>query len=461
MRNVKYWYYGQISNIMKHLLRAFGGFQVMKKSSDEGNPLLQNVPCTWAINDASVITYLTKNSQNTAITFPKMILVLDDVDYDKQRRTGPAFEADDVQVTERDFDPTINNYTSKQGNSYDTKRYNPTPIKLSFRLIIATTMMTQKLQLLEQIVPLFDNGLEFINSNNPLAWTNISATHLNRIKFTSKNYTGKIDDNVDMCELFFELPQWLTLPAEIHAYGNIETINTEIYDNVISEVDSMYGFSKAALTTMTRTPENIAIECSNNDTLKIVSDNKKVSNWYELFNLYKISQKQYNFVKISLLPLQGIVENRGKIVGSVSIDENDNTILHYDIDPATIPSTNIPNVNGFINPHEDFPGNGLPPVQVGQRYLILEDISATSSAWGEIQNFVEKSANSIIEYQSDNKWHIVTIPANCEEELFVRDATNSDTIKILYYYDKYYKNWVDIIDGMYRPGYWTLIHPKS
>ena len=457
MRNVKYWYYGQVSNIMKHILRAFGGFKIAESvDATTGEPKLRDVPCMWAINDGSVISTLTKNSNNTTVTFPKIMLMIDELNVDPSRRSGPAFEPDDVQLTERDFDPSKDNYTSEQGSSYDIKRYNPTPIKLTFRAIIATTKVTQKLQLLEQIVPLFDNGLEFINSNNPLAWTNISAIHLLRIKYTSKNYTGKLSDDVDMCELTFEMPAYLTFPAEIHAYRNIEQINTEIYDEVINDVDSMYGFTKSAKATLVRTPESIAIKCTNSDTLQIISENKKVSNWYDLFNLYKIPQREYDFIKISLFPLQGIIDNRGNIIGTVEID--DNKILHYTIDDSTIPSTNIPNVNGFINPREDFPGNGLLPVQVGQRYLILDTLSQDSQAWGHIVDYTIDTTNCIIEYMSDNKWHVVTNPEETEEDLFVRDASSESSIKILYYYDKYYKTWVDVIDGVYKPGYWKLIH---
>jgi hypothetical protein len=111
-------------------------------------------------------------------------------------------------------------------------------------------------------------------------------------------------------------------------------------------------------------------------------------------------------------------------------------------------------INAIIDPHQVFPGVGLPSAANGQRYMMLEDIGGTDGpngqsgatvAWGPLT----ASKNDIIMFNG-TVWQVVFDSKTATTEGFV---TNLYTNKQLHW-DK--TQWELSIDGQYAPGMWRI-----
>ena len=59
------------------------------------------------------------------------------------------------------------------GNLYSTDRYMPVPYNLTMQVDIWSGNTDQKLQLLEQILILFNPSIQLQQNTNPLDWTSV------------------------------------------------------------------------------------------------------------------------------------------------------------------------------------------------------------------------------------------------------------------------------------------------
>lgn len=73
-----------------------------------------------------------------------------------------------------------------------------------------------------------------------------------------------------------------------------------------------------------------------------------------------------------------------EILGTIVWNPLDERLLHYSIDPDTLPQNTMDAVNSVIDPQVKFPGDGLPPPIDGQRYLLINDIGSSAQVFFEI-----------------------------------------------------------------------------
>jgi hypothetical protein len=137
-----------------------------------------------------------------------------------------------------------------------------------------------------------------------------------------------------------------------------------------------------------------------------------------------------------------------EIVGTISFNPTDDRLLVYEIDPDTLPQNTLDAVDSVINPHTKGPGQGLPAVANGQRYLLVEDITDPTGAWG---NFVA-NANDIIQYNGNTRrWTVSFNSAESTEVEYVRNLTSG----IQYRYVN--KTWVKSYEGWYEAGDYSIV----
>ena len=122
----------------------------------------------------------------------------------------------------------------------------------------------------------------------------------------------------------------------------------------------------------------------------------------------------------------------------------------WTIDEDTLPDDTFDPVDAIINPSEKFPGDGLPPVATGQRYLIVDDIGPDGSIWGNI----DVKANSIIEYIGFG-W-TVSFDSTGIDAAIPQIITNNFTSKQLRW-SPINNDWEFAVDGRYNPGTWKII----
>lgn len=82
------------------------------------------------------------------------------------------------------------------------------------------------------------------------------------------------------------------------------------------------------------------------------------------------------------------------LIGRIQYHPTDQNKLLWFLDPTTLPATTLNPITAVIDPSKVGPGAGLNLPTVGQRYLLLANMSTSSLLWGTI-NAVE---NDIIEY---------------------------------------------------------------
>ena len=75
-------------------------------------------------------------------------------------------------------------YLNMQGKNYTVERLMPTPYNLSINADIWSTNTDQKLQILEQILMLFNPSLEIQTTDNFVDWTSLSVVNLENITFS-------------------------------------------------------------------------------------------------------------------------------------------------------------------------------------------------------------------------------------------------------------------------------------
>ena len=100
----------------------------------------------------------------------------------------------------------------------------PTPFKLTMKADVWTSNTDQKLQLLEQILVLFNPSLELQTTDNYIDWTSLSAMYLTSTNFSSRTIPQGAESDIDICSLDFEMPVFISPPAKVKKLGIVQSI---------------------------------------------------------------------------------------------------------------------------------------------------------------------------------------------------------------------------------------------
>ena len=76
------------------------------------------------------------------------------------------------------YDDNNKEYLNTQGKNYTVERMMPTPYTLNVTADIWSTNTEQKLQIMEQILMLFNPSLEIQTTDNYVDWTSLSVVNL-------------------------------------------------------------------------------------------------------------------------------------------------------------------------------------------------------------------------------------------------------------------------------------------
>jgi hypothetical protein len=119
--------------------------------------------------------------------------------------------------------------------------------------------------------------------------------------------------------------------------------------------------------------------------------------WWRLLEQYgamRDSICEGGVSRLNLLTSEDLDDRTSDVTGTIQFDPLNQNILVWHVDPASWPPATQAAIQAIINPQQTWPGQGLPSAAVGQRYLLVEDISKTSAAWGQVQ----AQANDIIQF---------------------------------------------------------------
>jgi len=457
----QFFYDEQIRRFLLQFIRAFSNFQVEYGKDSNGLTTLQTVPVKYGDATRMVSSILRENSENKIIPTPMIACYITNLNYSPERRQDPTF-VDKKHIRMRKFDTNTNSYTTQQGNAFTIERMMPVPYILQMSVDIWTSNTNQKLQLLEQILVLFNPALEIQSTDNYLDWTSLSYIELTGNQWSSRAVPVGVDESIDISTLTFDVPIYLSAPAKVKKLGVINKIVASIYDDAGGIADGVIDGSILMGTRMKFTPMNYGIILLGN-TVQILDRNETTTNkvdydplndpptkigdddvsWAALINQYGELQSG-----ISQLRLEA---GSAEIVGTIAFHPSDPHKLLFTVQSDTIPTNDLPAVTKIINPLKSAPDAGLATAAQGQRYLILNAIGSSENtdgpdAWGDLI----ADANDIIEYNGVN-WQIAF---DSSAEKGIHYLTNTHT-QLQYKWTG--NEWIKSYEGEYKAGDWSIV----
>jgi hypothetical protein len=242
-----FFYDEQIRRFLLQFARIFSNFEVEYGRNEEGtNHTLIRVPVKYGDWSRQAQTVLQNNSASTMPSTPQMTFYITGLDYDRPRIQEPNFVST-IAVRQRTYDRDTDSYETTQGNAFTIDRLMPVPYKLTINLDIWTSNTNQKMQLLEQILVLFNPALEIQGTDNYIDWTSLSTCDLQSVKWSSRTIPTGTEDAIDIATLTFTLPVWISSPAKVKKLGVVERIVANIFDaqgdasNAILDNDLLLG----------------------------------------------------------------------------------------------------------------------------------------------------------------------------------------------------------------------------
>ena len=122
-------------------------------------------------------------------------------------------------------------YNQNQGRNYTVERLMPTPYKLTIKVDIWSTSTEQKLQILEQILVLFNPSLELQTTDNYIDWTSLSVLNLDSMAWSSRQVPTGTNSPIDIATLTLTTPIWISPPVKVKHLGVITRIVTNLWAN--------------------------------------------------------------------------------------------------------------------------------------------------------------------------------------------------------------------------------------
>jgi hypothetical protein len=436
-------------------------------SYKDGTGKIIQIPVMYGDPSRQAASVLKKNSENTVPSAPFIACYIKGLKYEQTRLQDPTFVSK-VQIREREYNEDTQQYTYAQGQGYTVERIMPAPYKLTFSADIWTTNSDQKLQIIEQLAYLFNPSLELQTTDNYLDWTSLTVLQLDDINWTNRQIPQGAEQNIDIGNLTFSTPIWITPPAKVKRLGIITKIIASAFVNPTDSID--LGYDQPLFKTVV-TPGNFELMVLDNVASLLKNHSASgiddttipsgTASWFSLLDLYP-GQFRAGLTKIFLTTSDG-----NEIIAYISLDPNDDTKMLLNFDRDTVPSNTIItssyNVNGrgtvdaIINPETYSPSN----VAAGTRYLILEGINDTAEfgqegfvgpvAWQNSDNSdFQANANDIIEWNG-TEWHVIFNSTISNDIIYI---TNSYT-GIQYKWES--GSWSKSFEGIYIPELWRLV----
>jgi len=490
---MQHFYDNQIRRYVLQITRMMSNFYWKNGDGD-----LKQIPVKYGNLSRQVANLIAGNSEATLPTVPQMAVYITSLAIDNTRRSDSSY-INKLHIRERRYDSAGNEYLEAEGKNYTVERLMPTPYTLSFNVDIWSSNTDQKLQILEQLLVLFNPSLEIQTTDNYVDWTSLTTVTLTNINWSSKSVPQGTDDAIDIATLSLEAPIYINPPAKVKRLGVITNIITSIFAddtgtiaagmtrpeiNQYNDIDNLSYESREILKSdgngniITETdPEiskvgnaDLSFGTNYQDSSVIIFDNTaqlyrsnglEDAEWESYINALPFQFKDY----VTTIKLRR-ADTGYEISGTVSLSSTDPRFLDVNFDTDSAPSDTLlegpngvrGNVDYVVNP---LTFNPLPKLSENPRILILEPIKATASedgpdAWKSSSgdDTLNAAAGDIIEW-SGTEWVVVFDSTTASLDSTLIYTTNLNT-QIQYKFDPDSGEWFKSFDGIYPPGTWRL-----
>jgi len=233
---MQHFYDGQIRRYLTQIVRAFSHF-----SYKDGDGNLVRIPVMYGDLTRQVANIIRDNSENKIPSAPRMSVYITGLELDRTRLSDSSY-VNKINIRERAYDENGQEYLNTQGKSYTVERLMPTPYTLSVNVDVWSTNTDQKLQILEQIMMLFNPSLEIQTTDNYIDWTSLSVLELGTVDFSSRSIPTGTESDIDVATLGFTAPIYISPPTKVKKLGVITDIITSVI-NLDQGTISLDGFN--------------------------------------------------------------------------------------------------------------------------------------------------------------------------------------------------------------------------
>jgi hypothetical protein len=476
---MQHFYDGQIRRYLTQFIRALSGFTY---KDSQGN--LKEIPVRFGTANKQAANVLRQNSENFLMQAPFISVYINNLELSRARMQDPN-HVSKVQIREREIDPDTGLYTASKGVDVTVERLMPNPYQLSLIADIWTTNIDQKLQILEQIIVLFNPAIEFQTTSTYLDWTSLTTLELMDIQYTNQTVpTG--DQELEIASLTFMAPIWLSPPAKVKRMGVITSIIARVFDEdgnlsddilngslISQQVVTIDGFGILVTNNSTSgSPQYVAKLLNHVEGVASKFDSKGTKlgadiNWREVLDKYP-GRFIPNLSKIQITKADG-----KQAMAVISLNSEDETLMNLNFDSQSLPTNTLisSGVNGIISRGSiDAIVDPTKPVSLSKtvdtRYLILEDISLENRQYDAEQDSNPNTgvmlpgvkqwgsftagANDIIMWDG-TEWRIIFDSSESPGPVFITNAYTG----IQYKWDG--TRWTKSMEGIFPKGKWQII----
>ena len=420
---MQYYYDGQIRRYLTQIIRLLSNFVVRY-----GDGTLVRVPVMYGDADRQAASIINQNSENTLPATPKIAVYVTDFDLARDR-LGDATYVGKMHFRERAVDEETGMYTNEQGKNYTVERLMPTPFTLTVKVDIWSANTEQKLQILEQILVLFNPSLEIQTTDNYVDWTSLSVVELGDVVFSSRTIPTGTNSAIDVASLTLTTPVWISPPVKVKKLGIVTNIINNIFGSIDPGATDYIDGLGVDPNVGVRSPSNFLTEeivtVGNYDifveanTARLINNETGASTYLS----WKMVTDQYpGTFTPGLSKIYLIQADATEVVGTLSIHPQDDTVMVATWDTDTFPSNNYIDSAGNIedidvgyssatgrgtfdavidpsafNPKRPNKETTDQPITQGIRYLIIESIGG----WAR-ETFISsskiKSINTGVEF---------------------------------------------------------------
>jgi hypothetical protein len=397
---MQYFYDGQIRRYLTQIIRLLSNFVVRY-----GDGTLVRVPVMYGDADRQAASIINQNSENTLPATPKIAVYVTDFDLARDR-LGDATYVGKMHFRERAVDEDTGMYTNEQGKNYTVERLMPTPFTLTVKVDIWSANTEQKLQILEQILVLFNPSLEIQTTDNYVDWTSLSVVELGDVVFSSRTIPTGTNSAIDVASLTLTTPVWISPPVKVKKLGIVTSIINNIFGSIDPGATDYIDGLGVDPNVGVRGPSNFLTEeivtVGNYDifvegsTARLINNETGASTYLS----WKMLTDQYpGTFTPGLSKIYLIQTDATEVVGTLSIHPQDDTVMVAAWDADTFPSNNYIDSSGNIesidtgyssatgrgtfdavidpsafNPKRPNKETTDQPITQGIRYLIIESI---------------------------------------------------------------------------------------
>ncbi len=391
---MQHFYDGQLRRYITQVVRLVSNFVV--KYSDG---TLVRVPVMYGDQDRQAASIINQNSENAVASAPRIAVYVSDLDLARDRM-GDSTYVGKLHIRERAINEETGAYEYTQGGQYTVERLMPTPFDLSLKVDIWSTSTDQKLQILEQLLTLFNPSLEIQTTDNYIDWTSLSVVELGDVVFSSRSVPVGTNSAIDIATLTLKTPVWLSPPVKVKKLGIVTSIVNNIYggksdavqdyieglgvDTATGQVDPVGALFETRVTI-----GNFDIVVESN-IIRMRSNEVSPGTWLS----WDMALRQFpgkitsGLSKIFLRQPDGT-----EVVGTISVHPTDFTLLVTSWDSDTFPSNTLiegpARIEGrwgyfdaivdptSFNPKRPNKERTDQLIETGVRYLIVDSIGGT------------------------------------------------------------------------------------